>query len=72
MMIARQNIFEVFGALSRGEPVTWIAVAGIIGFISFCFAYKKITGKDLVESRSERRAARRKRKIVLWEYKGKS
>ena len=68
-LIARQNIFEVFGALMRGEPMTWMAVAGIAGFIAFCIAYKRITGKHFVKSRKERREARRKRKIVLWEYK---
>lgn len=68
-LIARQDIFEVFGALMRGEPMTWMCVAGVVGFIAFCMAYKKITGKHFVKSRSERREARRKRKIVLWEYK---
>ena len=70
-MIARRsnNIFEIAEALSQGDPWAWGGIALVVGFIGFCIAYKKITGRDFVKSRSERREARRKRKVVLWEYR---
>jgi hypothetical protein len=48
---------------------TWITAAIVGGCIAFFVIYEKVTGKPFVKSKEERREARRRRKIVLWEYK---
>ena len=43
-----------------------VALGGCLGFFAL---YKKCTGRSFVKSRTERRAARHRRKYVVWEYK---
>ena len=38
------------------------------GFV-FNVIYQKVTGRSFVKPRAERREARKRRKVVLWEYK---
>jgi hypothetical protein len=64
----RTNIFEFVEQLRNGEPAAWIALAAIAGCIAFFIMYEKVTGEPFVKSRAERRAARRRRKHVIWEY----
>jgi len=66
---SRYDIFDFLAGLYRGETTPWIALGMIAGLIAFCVTYEKATGKPFVKSRKERRAARKRRKIVLWEYK---
>lgn len=68
VLFARKSIFEFIGDLWNGELTSWIALGAILATIAFFIIYKQVTGKDFVKSKKERRAARRRRKIVLWEY----
>ena len=62
-------MIEYFKGLIGGEWWAWFPVAIVAGFIGFNIIYKKVTGREFVKSREERREAEKKRKIVLWEYK---
>ena len=64
----RYDVFEFFQDLSQGEKSSWIALGVIVGIICFFAIYKKITGKQFVKSKKERREARKRRKHVIWEY----
>lgn len=66
---ARWSIVDFVRALVAGDTGAWIAFAAIAGCILFFILYKKVTGKDFVKSKEERREARKRRKHVLWEYK---
>lgn len=68
-VLGRMNTFEFVQELVNGEPAAWIALAGIAGCIAFFIIYEKVTGQPFVKSRAERRAARRRRKQVIWEYR---
>ena len=65
----RYDIFDFVSDLINGDAMALYAIALIAGFITFCMAYKKFTGKSFVKSKKERREARHRRKFVLWEYK---
>ena len=65
----RYDIFEFFQDLWQGESSAWIALGVIVGIISFFAFYKKVTGKQFVKSKKERREARNRRKHVVWEYR---
>lgn len=66
---ARWDIVDFIKGLIAGDTGAWIALAAIAGCILFFILYKQVTGKDFVESKEERREARKRRKHVLWEYK---
>ena len=65
----RTSIFEFVGQLREGRPEAWIALGVLLSCVAFFALYEKITGRPFVKSREERRAARRRRKHVIWEYK---
>ena len=60
---------DSINGLFRGEPGSWIAFSIVAGCVSFFILYEKVTGKPFVKSKEERRTARNRRKIVLWEYR---
>ena len=66
---ATGSVIDFFKRLVAGETGAWIAFSAIAGCILFFAFYKKVTGKDFVKSKKERREARKRRKHVLWEYK---
>ena len=65
----RTNIFEFIGQLREGSLTAWIALGVIASCILFFAVYEKCTGRSFVKGRAERRAARHRRKHVIWEYK---
>lgn len=65
----RYDVLDLISDLIAGDPQALIILAVIVFIIAFFATYQKITGKSLVKSKSERRAARNRRKIVLYERK---
>lgn len=55
------------GMIEQLHAMLWL-VALLAAWILFNVAYKRITGRDFAKPRKERREARKRRKIVLWEY----
>jgi hypothetical protein len=64
----KTDIFDAIEHLWAGNPLMWLAVAFIFGCIAFFAVHEVVTGHSFVKDRSERRAARRRRGRVLWEY----
>lgn len=62
------DIFDAIEHLWAGDPFMWLAVGLIFTCIAFFGIYEVVTGRSFVKGKSERRAARRRRQRVLWEY----
>lgn len=62
------DIAGFFSGLIEGHGVTIGMIAALAVWILFSVAYKRITGREFVKPRKERREALKRRKIVLWEY----
>lgn len=65
---SRYNTFDFIKDLANGDTGALIVLAVLAGIIAFFAIYKRITGRDFVKSRKERREARKRRHHVLWEY----
>lgn len=72
MLIAKFSLLSILRGLWEGDFKSWLAIGFILGCIGFFVVYEKITGKSFVKTKQERREARNRRKIVLWEYRRKS
>lgn len=64
----RYDLFDFLQGIYRGNIFPWLFIGFIVVWIVFNVTYKKWTGKSFVKSRKERREARRRRKIVVWEF----
>ena len=63
------DLIEFFQDLNAGDPMALVFIGAIVAWIAFNIVYKKVTGREFVKPRAERRKARNRRKIVLWEYR---
>jgi hypothetical protein len=62
------DIFDAIEHLWAGDPFMWLAVGFIFACIGFFAVHELATGRSFVKSKSERRAARRRRQKVLREH----
>lgn len=70
-MLARHHydVFEFVSDLIAGDTSALIVLAVIVSTIAFFALYQKLTGQSFVKNKSERRAARNRRKFVFYESK---
>jgi hypothetical protein len=70
-MLLRTNLVELVERLLAGDQVTWSIVVAFVLIVLSVACYERLTRSKVLRGKKERRVARQKRKVVLWEYERK-